>query len=303
MLWVLKQFFDKVEAFKPKSSRNSSAEIFLVCLGYKAPKHVDPKFLNPKEVFKMLDRDDGSVSAALGKGLNGAVDVMHKKGVKDKRSRGGYAADMPQNMHLRDSAVKFILTSNERATQMLGHYHTLDFSDDGGVVQVFKDGKTIRRQAKSGLGNFIRTHPLTTSNIVACLEDLKVLGKADYKALLKWRHMLRNAIKERKTMKEKKEAQEGDDEKETGEEGGDDGEESDSAGMSSTSSSKPTADELKEMELTLTSTQKRIAQRRKREEKKRRKQHAKLQHRIDQKTAGLGDAVVQEDPLVCVTLL
>ena len=179
---------------------------------------------------------------------------------------------------------------------MLGHYHTLDFSDDGGVVQVFKDGKTIRRQAKSGLGEFIRSHPLTTANIIACLEDLKVLGKADYKALLKWRHMLRNAIRDRKDMKEKEK------EKETAAKSGDGDEEevttSEGISIANSAGERTAGDDMKDMELALSSTQKRIAQRRKREEKKRRRQHAKLQHRIDQKTAGLGGAVVQEDPLV-----
>lgn len=54
LLWVLNQLFTKVDATKPPSSRNVSAEIFVVCRGFKAPKRIDPRLLDPRSVFEDL---------------------------------------------------------------------------------------------------------------------------------------------------------------------------------------------------------------------------------------------------------
>src|SRR6201989_3630765 len=54
LLWVFNQLFTKVEATKPPSSRNVSAEIFVVCRGFKAPKRIDAKCLDHNVLFAYL---------------------------------------------------------------------------------------------------------------------------------------------------------------------------------------------------------------------------------------------------------
>ena len=64
LLWVFHQLFKKVDATKPASSRNVSAEIFVVCRDYTggdSKKGELSKLLDPRIVFKdggMADGED-----------------------------------------------------------------------------------------------------------------------------------------------------------------------------------------------------------------------------------------------------
>lgn len=71
LLWVLEKLFDSVHSTKPKASRDSSAELFVVALGYKAPDYVDPRLLDPSYVFTDLSE--------LMKGNSATEDIVVKK--------------------------------------------------------------------------------------------------------------------------------------------------------------------------------------------------------------------------------
>lgn len=77
LLWVFKQLFKKVSATKPLSSRNESAEIFVVCEQYLAPHSIDPKLFDPKYVFDQVDSQEKSIT------------IFHPKYGAQKRHREG----------------------------------------------------------------------------------------------------------------------------------------------------------------------------------------------------------------------
>ncbi|OAQ63546.1 AdoMet-dependent rRNA methyltransferase spb-1 [Pochonia chlamydosporia 170] len=162
LLWVLNQLFTKVEATKPPSSRNVSAEIFVVCRGFKAPKRIDPRFLDPRYVFAEL----------TGATPNNEAKVYNPE-VK-KRKREGYdEGDYTQFKEV--AASEFIQTTDPIA--ILGSSNKLTFSQprNGDVALAALDKL-----------------PETTEEIRNCCRDLKVLGRKDFKLLLKWRLKVRD---------------------------------------------------------------------------------------------------------------
>lgn len=161
LLWVFNQLFTKVEATKPPSSRNVSAEIFVVCRGFKAPKHIDAKFLDPRAVFAELSI------------LSPNNEARVFKPEKRKRKRDGYeAGDYTQ--FLEAPVSDFIETTDPIA--MLGNLNRL----------AFKQSK-IGDATLTALENLLET----TSEIRQCCSDLKVLGRKEFRALLRWRSKAR----------------------------------------------------------------------------------------------------------------
>lgn len=161
LLWVFNQLFTKVEATKPPSSRNVSAEIFVVCRGFKAPKRIDPKFLDPRAVFEELSAPTPNNEAKV-----------YNPEVK-KRKRDGYEeGDWTQFREV--PATDFIQTTDPIA--ILGSINRMHFD-----------------QAKNGDVALaaLNKMPETTDDIRRCCEDLKVLGRKEFKLLLKWRLKVR----------------------------------------------------------------------------------------------------------------
>jgi len=159
--WIFKQLFSKVEQTKPPSSRNVSAETFYVCRGYKAPKHLDPKFLDARYAFAEVE------SAAP----NNEARVFNPE-IK-KRKREGYEEGDWLQFH-ECPASEFIQTSDP--IKILGEMNKLSFE----------------QKANGDLAlATLEKLPETTEEIKICCADLKVLGRKEFKLLLRWRLKVR----------------------------------------------------------------------------------------------------------------
>ncbi|KAJ3570254.1 hypothetical protein NP233_g4529 [Leucocoprinus birnbaumii] len=164
LIWVFSQLFGKVEATKPPSSRNVSAEIFVVCRDFLSPKHIDPKFLDPKHVFKELA---SSVDKTTGNDVQ--ANVFHPE--KKRRQRDGYA-DGDYTLFKTTTATDFIHGDDPIA--ILGSFNKILFTTEEEKNWLFMD--------------------ITTLDVKENCQDLKVLGKGDFKTLMKWRLKLREEL-------------------------------------------------------------------------------------------------------------
>lgn len=157
LLWVFNQLFAKVEATKPPSSRSVSAEIFVVCRAFKAPKRIDPKFLDPRHVFAEISNPTPNVEAK----------VFNPE--KKKRKRDGYE-DGEYTQFKEVCAFDFIKTADPIA--MLGNLNRFTFNQhNDGDMNI----------------TVLERIPETTAEIRKCCLDLKVLGRKEFRALLRWR--------------------------------------------------------------------------------------------------------------------
>ncbi|KAG0750005.1 hypothetical protein G6F16_005173 [Rhizopus arrhizus] len=168
LIWVFQQLFRKVEATKPPSSRNVSAEIFVVCRDFIAPKKIDPRMLDPKAVFSDVGAEEPKKLA----------DVFRPE--KKKRHRDGYE-DGDYTLHKTLDVMEFIRADDPIV--ILGSYNQFTFTSD-------ESRELLKRD-------------ITTEDIKINCEDLKVLGRGEFKALLKWRTTIRDEFKMDKKKEEK----------------------------------------------------------------------------------------------------
>lgn len=150
---MLQQLFEDVQTMKPSSSRSQSSEIFLVCIGFIAPKSIDAKLFDPNHVFKEV-ADPGLQRP----------DVLHKKYDESyKRQRTGYDESLGLLLRATASVSDFIMSKDP--VRMLTDVHEMKFSTED--CQKYLE------------------HPRTIEEVKLALSDLKVLGKIDFKKLLK----------------------------------------------------------------------------------------------------------------------
>jgi len=209
-LWIAKQFFENVQAVKPTASRSQSAEIFLVCTGYLDPTSIDPRMLDPKSVFEQVDgAATGGGDFAQSSGSKG-ITIFHKKFDEKRRSRQGYNMEtMDATMRNIGHVCEFIESSGSGAEvskderkdpiQMLSFCTGLSFN-----CHLCKE-KAVRQKTNAPVHDvpdcncsFYLNNRLTTSEIKACVSDLKVLNKGDFKGLLTWRLKIKEALAESK---------------------------------------------------------------------------------------------------------
>jgi AdoMet-dependent rRNA methyltransferase SPB1 len=161
-MWVFQQLFEKVEATKPPASRNVSAEIFVVCKGFKAPKKLDPRLLDPKEVFEELA--DGP--------QNNEAKIYNPE--KKVRRRQGY----------------------EEGDYLLYHeLPILDFIKDEDPINTLATLNKLTLPDKDNHEwKIVKKLKSFTPELVECFTDLKVLGKKEFKHILKFRKQSRELL-------------------------------------------------------------------------------------------------------------
>lgn len=162
LMWVFQQLFEKVEATKPPASRNVSAEIFVVCKGFKAPKKLDPRLLDPREVFEELGNEK----------VNNEAKVFNPE--KKTRSRGGYE-EGDYTLYHTIPLLEFI--RDEDPINQLGSLNKLEIPE--------KDDHEWK---------ILRKLPSCTPELMECMKDLKVLGKKEFKHILKFRKHARDIL-------------------------------------------------------------------------------------------------------------
>jgi len=159
LLYVLKQLFSKVEATKPQASRNESAEIFVVCQGYKAPSYIDNKLLDPKFALKQLeDEEDMKMNTIR------SIRAMFEQ----KRNRQGYS----NKLYIERTFREFVECSNPYLFLTEVNKIKVTADDTAKYINVMKC-------------------PL---DYKLYFEDIQILGKKEIQELIIWRNKIRSKI-------------------------------------------------------------------------------------------------------------
>lgn len=190
--WMLSQLFDTVTAVKPTASRPASAEIFLLCRHYKAPVHLDPRLLDPKYVFASVEDDPANKSSS-----NNPTNVFDKAWDKPVRRRGGYDMEhLDATMRHIEPVGLFVQAGWNDALRMLSTCTGLAF----GCADCKNDNDDDNHNVAAATTTanchcqFLLHHPFTTPEIKACVSDLQVLNKSDFKGLIGWRTKMQDAL-------------------------------------------------------------------------------------------------------------
>ena len=103
-------------------------------------------------------------------------DALIKQKIKQKRFREGYEEGL-STMHKPTSAADFILSSTP--VEMLGQFSQI--AVNGPAAQAYPGAELA-----PGFAAFVEEHPATIEEVKALCQDLQVLGRSEFKQLLKW---------------------------------------------------------------------------------------------------------------------
>ncbi|TNJ27264.1 putative FtsJ cell division protein [Giardia muris] len=210
LLHVLEQLFRKVDAFKPRASRDSSAEIFLVCRDYLSPKELDQRFFDPAHVFRDYTREATENAReevfAAGTKAGFKQESSLRKLVKyldsDTRHRDGYDEDGGAGLRRSLPVLDFVV--GDAPVNMLARHVSIDFTKDvrgnprfspyadpSKLPDLTFNGRRIDSwEEYARLHAEIVAHPKTTENIVAVCNDILAMNKGEFRRLLVWRECL-----------------------------------------------------------------------------------------------------------------
>ena len=107
---------------------------------------------------------------------NMGPDALIKQKIKQKRFREGYEEGL-STMHQPTSAAAFILSATP--VEMLGQFSQIVLS--GGAAESFPGAELA-----PDFAHFVEKHPATVEEVKALCGDLQVLGRSEFKQLLKW---------------------------------------------------------------------------------------------------------------------
>lgn len=183
--WVVNQLFKEVTVFKPKASRQQSAEIFYVCQEYLKPDKIDPRLLDPKYIFELVEGDTTG-----GGQVSDNFNVFHKQWDKQKRHRDGYNPEhLDSTMRHIQPLTNFVFAKGKiEAIKILSSCTGFTFQCD--------ECQDNKKKDLSCHCHLLLNHPLTTAEIKECATDLKVLNKGDFKGLMLWRDKMVQVMEE-----------------------------------------------------------------------------------------------------------
>lgn len=192
LLYAFKQLFGSVQPHKPSSSRHESAEIFLVCQQYCAPARIDNRLLDHRYLF--ADVADAAATAG-----SDTAKLALQPGQKRKHPSASATftgSGYEEGISLLDSPITVsTLIRSEKPADTLGAH-----------TRVELDSKKCSSEKEAQDAQFVNNHQDTTQEIKALCRDLRLLNRADFKKLIRWRAKVRTDLLRQEHEKQKSES-------------------------------------------------------------------------------------------------